>query len=186
MYVHSLIIDSVTWLRRNVMIIDCESLSFLKQQEHCQCLLCFVRSSALSSHLLVSGFSSFCVLYSWPPCLMCFLGGTAYFVEIQERDKFSTQPSSTQNHPRTSQIQRIFLQTLLAQEAVEDLSVTVVIKMEPASRSINKNVVHEYNENLYSHKEKWNDEFKGKIDATGNHMLSVIRRNTMFSLLWET
>ena len=39
--------------------------------------------------------------------------------------------------------------------------------MEPGYISINKNVVHAYSENLYIH--TINDEFKGKIDATGNH-----------------
>jgi hypothetical protein len=41
--------------------------------------------------------------------------------------------------------------------------------MEPAYRSINQNVVHVDNENLYSRKGKLDDEFKGKIGATGNH-----------------
>lgn len=57
-FAYSFIIQSATWLRRNVMIIGYEFLSlvfFLRQQEHCQCLLWFIHGSSSSSHLLVLG-----------------------------------------------------------------------------------------------------------------------------------
>lgn len=115
MFVHSLIIHSVTWLRKNVMIIDCKSLSLVFESNSNTVNVSFAWSAALPYPAIclclglavymdfIHGHHSSCA--SWEAQWILW--------NSKKETKHSTKPTNlnlsslsilTQNHPWTRHI----------------------------------------------------------------------------------